>query len=662
MVLVAFFAMLGFSVIETQASAQTWSLTTAQRKAYLYYYAPIIMKRANESSTKAGLDWGTNFDFDQDGDFSNNRVSWLKINQYVSASASGSTGSYSQWRIRPTLYSALVEYMEGGSKSIVMLFHVYNAQDKDGEEIHDWERVEVAVRGVTGTPGGSGEVVNHVTVTHHHDHIMRRSYDSSLNFMQTATGKHVLIWQADQNDNSGLDDLCDTYGHELRFVKNSYSSIASRASVPTNDAEVNVSGRDSAKDVNYVFVPEGSQAAVTAWGAQPLTYNNATTLASRLDSTPMWSQVKRITYELQDLADIIPTHWQNNAWYVHWLADESEDVLLESPITNETGQTEVSTGLQRFYTKSRDVGLSGLTDGREGIPSKDWLFGAYSAELDEDCPSGSDDFEAYEGNGTDSYGLTRGAASGYYASHNAYWWQHDFFVHSGSIVDADTVEGGKWLTGAWYTAANGGFDGRWQQLFDDRPGADSTCTPPAKPTGVTATAVSPTQINVSWTASAGATSYRILRSATSGGPYTQVGISTTTSFANTGLSCNTAYYYVVQAVGACASANSTQASATSKACTASPPPVPAFLTVTPEYCRGLNSADWGSSTGASSYELYISTSSTFTTQSLYYSGPSLSASVNVSSTSYLRVRACNANGCSGYRNGDRTALYSSGCQ
>jgi hypothetical protein len=463
--LIVLFTLLGFCVMEPQVSAQSWSLTTAQRKAYLYYYAPIMMKRANESSTKAGLDWNTNFDFDRDGNFSNNRVNWLNINQYVTASASGSTSVYSNWRIRPTLYSALVEYMEGGSKSLVMLYHVYNAQDKDGDEIHDWERVEIVVRGVTGTPGGSGEIVNHVTVTHHHDHIMRRYYDSGLNFMQTATGKHVLIWQADQQDS----DLCGTYGHELRFVTNSYSSIASRASVSTNDAEVNVSGKDSAKDVNYVFVPEGSQAAVSAWAAQPLSYSNASTLASRLDGAPRWSQVKRITYELQDLADIIPTHWQNSAWYVHWLADEWEDVLLESPIMNEAGQAEVSTGLQRFYTKSRDGGLSGLTDGREGIPSKEWLYGAYSAELDEDCPSGSDDFEAYEGYGTDSSGRTRGAASGNYASHNSYWWQHDFFVHSGAIVDADTAEAGKWLTGAWYTPANGGFDGRWVQLFDDRP-------------------------------------------------------------------------------------------------------------------------------------------------------------------------------------------------
>jgi subtilisin-like proprotein convertase family protein len=95
----------------------------------------------------------------------------------------------------------------------------------------------------------------------------------------------------------------------------------------------------------------------------------------------------------------------------------------------------------------------------------------------------------------------------------------------------------------------------------------AACTPPPAPTGVTATAASQTQVNVSWTASAGAVSYNILRATTSGGPYTQVGTSATTSFADTGLTCNTAYFYIVQAVGACASANSAQATATTSACT-----------------------------------------------------------------------------------------------
>ncbi|HEX4956118.1 MAG TPA: fibronectin type III domain-containing protein [Thermoanaerobaculia bacterium] len=88
------------------------------------------------------------------------------------------------------------------------------------------------------------------------------------------------------------------------------------------------------------------------------------------------------------------------------------------------------------------------------------------------------------------------------------------------------------------------------------------CTPPAAPTGLSATAVSSSQINLSWSAVSGATEYRILRSTTSGGPYTQVGTSTTTSFSNTGLTASTTYYYVVRSFATCESGNSAQASAT----------------------------------------------------------------------------------------------------
>ncbi|HEV7668959.1 MAG TPA: fibronectin type III domain-containing protein [Thermoanaerobaculia bacterium] len=98
------------------------------------------------------------------------------------------------------------------------------------------------------------------------------------------------------------------------------------------------------------------------------------------------------------------------------------------------------------------------------------------------------------------------------------------------------------------------------------------CTPPAAPTGLTATATSQTQINLTWSAVSGATSYTIFRSTTSGGPYTSVGTSATTSFSNTGLACNTTYYYVVKASnGACTSGNSAQAQATTQACTACTP-------------------------------------------------------------------------------------------
>jgi hypothetical protein len=98
--------------------------------------------------------------------------------------------------------------------------------------------------------------------------------------------------------------------------------------------------------------------------------------------------------------------------------------------------------------------------------------------------------------------------------------------------------------------------------------ASGPCTPPAAPTGLTATAASQSQINLSWSASSGATSYAVLRSTVNGGPYAPAGTSATTSFANTGLSCNTTYYYVVTASnGSCSSGNSAQAQATTPACT-----------------------------------------------------------------------------------------------
>ncbi len=465
--LVAFAASL---VMGIQASAQTWSLTTAQRQAYLNYYAPVILKRADENNNKQGRDWITNFDFDQDNDFSNNRVNWLNIHQYVNASANGPS-AYDRWRIRPTLYTSLIEYMEGGSKSLVLLYHVYNAVDKDGSGIHDWERAEIVVRGVLGTPGGGGEYVNHVTVTLHKEQIMKRYYDAGLNFMQTATGKHVLLWQADESNNDSLP--FGSHAHELRFVKTPYSTIVTQMN-SLNYAQVDLN-QENQKNVHYVFVPEGDQAAVDTWAAKPLSYTTASGLASRVDNADAvrWYLNKRITYELQDIADILPTHAQQNAWYVHWLSNDTLDVLLESPILNEAGQPEVSVGMQRFNVRSRDIGASGYVGSDAAFMSKKAFTGSYSAELNSEPPYDGDEFGAFEGVGVDSFGLSRGGASGYYNSHNSFWWQHDYFVHSGIITsDQSHYEAGTWLPGAWYTAANGGFDGRWVQLFDDRAGVE----------------------------------------------------------------------------------------------------------------------------------------------------------------------------------------------
>jgi hypothetical protein len=92
---------------------------------------------------------------------------------------------------------------------------------------------------------------------------------------------------------------------------------------------------------------------------------------------------------------------------------------------------------------------------------------------------------------------------------------------------------------------------------------------PGAPTGLTATAGNQ-QVSLAWNASAGATSYNLKRSTTSGGPYTKVASPTGTSATDTGLTNGTTYYYVVTAVnGGGESGNSNEASATPSAASTS---------------------------------------------------------------------------------------------
>ncbi len=136
-----------------------------------------------------------------------------------------------------------------------------------------------------------------------------------------------------------------------------------------------------------------------------------------------------------------------------------------------------------------------------------------------------------------------------------------------------------------------------------------TCTPPAAPTGVTATATGQSTATVSWTASSGATSYKIFRATTSGGPYTQVGTTSSTSFADSGLTCGTTYFYVVTASnGSCDSGNSAQASTTTSTCTCTPPAAPTGVATSGATQTGLT-VSWSASSGATSYKVFRSTTS-----------------------------------------------------
>jgi hypothetical protein len=81
------------------------------------------------------------------------------------------------------------------------------------------------------------------------------------------------------------------------------------------------------------------------------------------------------------------------------------------------------------------------------------------------------------------------------------------------------------------------------------------------------------------------------------------------------------------------------------------PAAPSPLSKISEACFGAHYLDWSSSAGATSYQLWRSTSSGFGSPVMLYSGNATDADIEVTSgTWYLRARACNAAGCGAWTN------------
>src|SRR2546423_282910 len=157
-------------------------------------------------------------------------------------------------------------------------------------------------------------------------------------------------------------------------------------------------------------------------------------------------------------------------------------------------------------------------------------------------------------------------------------------------------------------------------------------TPPSVPTGLTASAVSSSQINRTWTASAdnvGVSGYRVFR----GG--TQIATTSATSFANTGLSASTTYSYTVAAYDAAGnlSAQSSSASATTPAPPdTTPPSVPTGLTASAVSSSQIN-LSWAASSdnvGVSGYRVYRNGTQIATTSTTSFTNTGLSPSTTYS--------------------------------
>ena len=163
-------------------------------------------------------------------------------------------------------------------------------------------------------------------------------------------------------------------------------------------------------------------------------------------------------------------------------------------------------------------------------------------------------------------------------------------------------------------------------------GLDDDTTPPTVPTGLTATAFSSTQINLSWTASTdnvGVTGYRIYRDGS------QVTTTAGTSYQDTGRSPSTTYTYRVAAYDAAGnvSAQSSQASATTPALPdTQAPTVPKGLKATVISSTQIN-LSWTASTdnvGVEGYKIYQNGTQIGTTADTSYQSTGLKASTSYS--------------------------------
>jgi aryl-phospho-beta-D-glucosidase BglC (GH1 family)/fibronectin type 3 domain-containing protein len=174
-------------------------------------------------------------------------------------------------------------------------------------------------------------------------------------------------------------------------------------------------------------------------------------------------------------------------------------------------------------------------------------------------------------------------------------------------------------------------------------GGGPVVQPPATPSGLSATPGNQ-QVSLSWSASSGATSYKVYRSTvagTLGTPFTVSG----TAFVDSGLTNGILYYYRVAALNLGGeSAPSSQISATPGA--GSAPGIPQGFSATAGDARVTLS--WSAVNGATSYRIYRGTTSGGQGSVAYRTGITqtsfVDTSVTIGTTYFYRVSALNSVG------------------
>ena len=197
----------------------------------------------------------------------------------------------------------------------------------------------------------------------------------------------------------------------------------------------------------------------------------------------------------------------------------------------------------------------------------------------------------------------------------------------------------------------------------------ASVTIPAAPVAAAATSITSTGFTANWAASTGATDYYLDVSTSSSFSsyvtgYNNLSVGNVTSYAVSGLTASTTYYYRVRASNSAGtSGNSNTITVTTSGTVPAAPVAAAATSIT---STGFT-ANWAASTGATGYYLDVSTNSSFSSFVSGYNNLSVGnvtsravSGLTASTTYYYRVRASNSAGTSGNSNTITVTTSSSG--
>ena len=208
--------------------------------------------------------------------------------------------------------------------------------------------------------------------------------------------------------------------------------------------------------------------------------------------------------------------------------------------------------------------------------------------------------------------------------------------------------------------AEGSTSNSYDSAFTSYITATTMPSAPDAPSGLTASAVSSSQINLSWTDnSTNETGFEIKRATDSA--FTQnvvwIGNIQGTTYSNTGLSASTTYYYKVRAEGATQdSAYTSSVSATTTESVDPPPNAPSGLNATVASSSQINLSWTDNSSNETGFEIKRATDSAFTQNVMWVGNIQGTTYANTglspSTTYYYKVRAEGTAGKSAYSSSD----------